>query len=235
MACDAEYCGFQMLNDDEIVTSMQEEFDSVDDETDEDEDINNESSKGPSNADPSGGSPSLGEYGCHNPEITDFHKCLEQYSQIWLLRHKISHSLTHPSNADAFSALETVLEWYKHQSRVLSYSTIACSKESDLAAKKTKLATDNNGDVWPLASEVRTMHITVNTVLKNCDVLPPGRRHDFKNVIERTSQFPLLSDFCTSIDSTRLRGTSKTCENLYQSPGELALQTALQQLQNVTS
>ncbi|GFV33241.1 uncharacterized protein TNCV_3948951 [Trichonephila clavipes] len=45
-ACDAENCGFQMLNDDEIVTSMQEEYDPVYDETDEDED-NNESSKGP--------------------------------------------------------------------------------------------------------------------------------------------------------------------------------------------
>ncbi|GFX92192.1 uncharacterized protein TNCV_1741121 [Trichonephila clavipes] len=39
-----------MLSDDEIVTSVQEESDPVDDETDEDED-NNESSKGPSNAD----------------------------------------------------------------------------------------------------------------------------------------------------------------------------------------
>ncbi|GFV51350.1 hypothetical protein TNCV_4687131 [Trichonephila clavipes] len=37
--------GFQMLNNDEIVTSVQES-DPVDDETDEDED--NESSKGPS-------------------------------------------------------------------------------------------------------------------------------------------------------------------------------------------
>ncbi|GFX36866.1 hypothetical protein TNCV_4000261 [Trichonephila clavipes] len=37
MACDAEDCGFQMLNDDEIVTSVQEESDPVDDETDEDE------------------------------------------------------------------------------------------------------------------------------------------------------------------------------------------------------
>ncbi|GFX82699.1 uncharacterized protein TNCV_1193741 [Trichonephila clavipes] len=32
MACDAEDCGFQMLNDDEIVTSVQEESDLVDDE-----------------------------------------------------------------------------------------------------------------------------------------------------------------------------------------------------------
>ncbi|GFV16661.1 uncharacterized protein TNCV_4418481 [Trichonephila clavipes] len=37
IACDAEDCGFQMLNDDDIVTSMQEESDPVDDETDEDE------------------------------------------------------------------------------------------------------------------------------------------------------------------------------------------------------
>ncbi|GFT82041.1 hypothetical protein TNCV_3909761 [Trichonephila clavipes] len=45
-----ENCGFQMLNYDEIVTSVQEETDPVHDETDEDEDNNNESSKGPSNA-----------------------------------------------------------------------------------------------------------------------------------------------------------------------------------------
>ncbi|GFU68459.1 hypothetical protein TNCV_3869511 [Trichonephila clavipes] len=50
MACVAEDCGFQMLNDDEIVTSEQEISDPVDDETDEDDD-NNESSKSPSNAD----------------------------------------------------------------------------------------------------------------------------------------------------------------------------------------
>ncbi|PRD31510.1 UNVERIFIED_CONTAM: hypothetical protein NCL1_23324 [Trichonephila clavipes] len=38
MACDADDCGFQMLNYDEIVTSVQEESDPVDDEMDEDED-----------------------------------------------------------------------------------------------------------------------------------------------------------------------------------------------------
>ncbi|GFV09446.1 hypothetical protein TNCV_3158441 [Trichonephila clavipes] len=43
IACDAEDRGIQMLNDDEIVTSVQEESNPVDDETDEDED-NNESS-----------------------------------------------------------------------------------------------------------------------------------------------------------------------------------------------
>ncbi|GFU59564.1 hypothetical protein TNCV_3185371 [Trichonephila clavipes] len=52
MACDAEDCGFQMLNDDEIVTSVHEESDPVDDKMDEDEDNNsNESRKVPSNAD----------------------------------------------------------------------------------------------------------------------------------------------------------------------------------------
>ncbi|GFW60533.1 uncharacterized protein TNCV_568811 [Trichonephila clavipes] len=51
VACDAEDCEFQMLNDDEIVTSVQEESNPVDDEVDEDEDNNNnESSKSPSNA-----------------------------------------------------------------------------------------------------------------------------------------------------------------------------------------
>ncbi|PRD17966.1 UNVERIFIED_CONTAM: hypothetical protein NCL1_62470, partial [Trichonephila clavipes] len=51
MACDAEDCVFQMLNDDEIVTSVQEESDCVYHETYEDEDNNNnENSKGPSNA-----------------------------------------------------------------------------------------------------------------------------------------------------------------------------------------
>ncbi|GFX12649.1 hypothetical protein TNCV_3157701 [Trichonephila clavipes] len=60
--------GFHMLNDDEIVTSVQKESDPVDDETDEDKDNNNnESSQG-------------------------------------------------QSNADAFSALETAMEWYEQQS-----------------------------------------------------------------------------------------------------------------------
>ncbi|GFX60565.1 hypothetical protein TNCV_3061381 [Trichonephila clavipes] len=53
MACDAEDCLFQMLNDDEIVTSVQEEFNPVVDETDEDEDNNNsnETRKGSLNSD----------------------------------------------------------------------------------------------------------------------------------------------------------------------------------------
>ncbi|PRD20696.1 UNVERIFIED_CONTAM: hypothetical protein NCL1_53849 [Trichonephila clavipes] len=42
MACDAEDCGFQMLNDDDILTSVQKESDPVDYEMDEDEDNNNE-------------------------------------------------------------------------------------------------------------------------------------------------------------------------------------------------
>ncbi|GFU38876.1 uncharacterized protein TNCV_3539961 [Trichonephila clavipes] len=51
MAYNAKKCGFQMLSADEIVTSVQEESDPVDEKTDEDEDHNKESSKGPSNAD----------------------------------------------------------------------------------------------------------------------------------------------------------------------------------------
>ncbi|GFT58091.1 hypothetical protein TNCV_722691 [Trichonephila clavipes] len=42
--------GFPMLNDDEIVTSVQAEFGSVDDEMDKDENKNSESSKNSSNA-----------------------------------------------------------------------------------------------------------------------------------------------------------------------------------------
>ncbi|GFW40026.1 uncharacterized protein TNCV_5117091 [Trichonephila clavipes] len=41
---------FQMLNHDEIVTSIQAESDPVDEETDKDEDNNNESRKDPLNA-----------------------------------------------------------------------------------------------------------------------------------------------------------------------------------------
>ncbi|PRD23332.1 UNVERIFIED_CONTAM: hypothetical protein NCL1_46627 [Trichonephila clavipes] len=78
MTFDAEDCGFQMLNDDEIGTSVQEESDPVDDETEE-KNNNNESSKG-------------------------------------------------PSNADAFSALETAMEWYEQQSILLNY---CCSRKSE--------------------------------------------------------------------------------------------------------
>ncbi|GFT41832.1 hypothetical protein TNCV_1666951 [Trichonephila clavipes] len=52
MACDAEDCRFQMQSDDEIVASVQEQSDTVDDETDEDEDNNkSESIKDSSNSD----------------------------------------------------------------------------------------------------------------------------------------------------------------------------------------
>ncbi|GFV65573.1 hypothetical protein TNCV_778591 [Trichonephila clavipes] len=88
MACDAEDCGFQMLNDDEIVTSVQEESDPVDDETEEGEDNNNnESSKG-------------------------------------------------PSNADAFSALETVV---RTTNRVKFYSTTAARENQRHCCEKTKV------------------------------------------------------------------------------------------------
>ncbi|GFV51355.1 hypothetical protein TNCV_4687181 [Trichonephila clavipes] len=89
MTCDAEDCGFQMLNDDEIVTSVQEESDPVDDKMDEDEDNSNESSKG-------------------------------------------------PSNADAFSALETAMEWYKQQSECCPTQLLLLMRIGDLAAKKRR-------------------------------------------------------------------------------------------------
>ncbi|GFU81876.1 uncharacterized protein TNCV_2536851 [Trichonephila clavipes] len=90
MAGDAEDCGFPMLNDDEIVTSMQEEHDPVDNETDEDEDNNNnESSKD-------------------------------------------------PSNADAFSALETAMEWYELQSECFPAQLLLLKIIRYLAAKRRR-------------------------------------------------------------------------------------------------
>ncbi|GFV36668.1 hypothetical protein TNCV_1033441 [Trichonephila clavipes] len=85
-----DFSGFQMLNDDEIVTSVQEESDPVDDEWDEDEDNNNESSKG-------------------------------------------------PSNAVAFSALETAMKWYEQQSERCLNSTTAAQKNQRSCSVKTKV------------------------------------------------------------------------------------------------
>ncbi|GFY25452.1 uncharacterized protein TNCV_2485721 [Trichonephila clavipes] len=87
MACDAENCGFQMLNDDEIVTSVPEESDPVDDKTDEDEYNNND---------------------------------------------EISQG---PSNTNAFSVLETAIEWYG----ALSYSITASRENQRPCSKKTKV------------------------------------------------------------------------------------------------
>ncbi|GFU83839.1 uncharacterized protein TNCV_1695091 [Trichonephila clavipes] len=75
-----------MLNDNEIVTSVQAESDHVDDEMDEDEDHNNESSKG-------------------------------------------------PSNAGAFSALKTAMEWYEQQSECCPTQLLLLKRIRDLAAK----------------------------------------------------------------------------------------------------
>ncbi|GFW71209.1 hypothetical protein TNCV_536271 [Trichonephila clavipes] len=91
MACDAEDCGFKMLNDDKNVTSVQEESEPADDEMDEDEDNNsNESSKG-------------------------------------------------PSNAEAFSALETAKEWYEQQSECCPTQLLLLKRIIYLAAKKRRL------------------------------------------------------------------------------------------------
>ncbi|GFW72153.1 uncharacterized protein TNCV_4790401 [Trichonephila clavipes] len=89
MACDAEDTVFQMLNDDDIVISVQEKSDRFDDETDEDEDNNNnENSNG-------------------------------------------------PSNADAFSAFETTMEWYE-QSKCCAIQLLLLKRIRDLAAKKRR-------------------------------------------------------------------------------------------------
>ncbi|GFW91437.1 uncharacterized protein TNCV_3376031 [Trichonephila clavipes] len=80
MACDAEDCGFQMLNDDEIVTSKQEESNPVDDETDEDDTNNsNESSKSPSNAE------------AFSALETAMECCQVVYSQFGLAIHQNDH------------------------------------------------------------------------------------------------------------------------------------------------
>ncbi|GFS61352.1 uncharacterized protein TNCV_3105451 [Trichonephila clavipes] len=91
MVCDAEDCGFQTLNNDEIVASVHRDSDPVDDETDEDEDNNSiERSKG-------------------------------------------------PSNADAFSTLETAMEWYEQQSKFCSSQLLLLKRMRDLGAKKRRL------------------------------------------------------------------------------------------------
>ncbi|GFT43904.1 hypothetical protein TNCV_2245761 [Trichonephila clavipes] len=88
IACDAEDYELQMLTDHEIVTSVQEESDPADDETDEYADNKNkESSKG-------------------------------------------------PSNADAFSALETSMEWYEQQSECCPTQLLLLKRIRDLPAKK---------------------------------------------------------------------------------------------------
>ncbi|PRD33871.1 UNVERIFIED_CONTAM: hypothetical protein NCL1_16356 [Trichonephila clavipes] len=78
---------FQMLKD-EIVTSVQEESDPVDDETDEDN-SNDDSSNG-------------------------------------------------PTNADAFSALETAMEWYEQQSECCPTELLLLKRIRDLSAKKRR-------------------------------------------------------------------------------------------------
>ncbi|GFV83358.1 uncharacterized protein TNCV_3055051 [Trichonephila clavipes] len=86
-----------MLNDDEIVTSVQEESDPVEDEVDEDEDADNKSSKD-------------------------------------------------PSNTDAFSALETAMEWYEQQSECCPTQLLLLKKIRDLAAENRRCTVKNRTD-----------------------------------------------------------------------------------------
>ncbi|GFX56119.1 uncharacterized protein TNCV_3062051 [Trichonephila clavipes] len=92
MACNSEDCGFQMLNDDVIVTSMQEESDPEDDKMDEDKDNNNK------------------------------------------------ESIKGPSSADAFSALETAMEWYGQQSECCPTQLLLLKRIRDLTVKKRRCA-----------------------------------------------------------------------------------------------
>ncbi|GFW48001.1 uncharacterized protein TNCV_2401881 [Trichonephila clavipes] len=82
--------GFQMLNEDEIMTSVQAESDPADDETDEDEGNNNESTK-------------------------------------------------RPSNAGAFSALETAMEWHEKQSECCPTQNTAAQENQRPCSEKTKV------------------------------------------------------------------------------------------------
>ncbi|GFS55883.1 hypothetical protein TNCV_2924631 [Trichonephila clavipes] len=79
--------GFQECDEEKTVTSVQEESDSVVDETDEDEDNNN------------------------------------------------NGSIKSPSNADAFSALETAVEWYELNQSTLPYSTTVVQENHTLPVK----------------------------------------------------------------------------------------------------
>ncbi|GFV43160.1 uncharacterized protein TNCV_1574061 [Trichonephila clavipes] len=78
-----------MLNDDEIVTSVQES-NPVEDERGEDEDNNN------------------------------------------------NESNKSPSNADAFSALETAMEWYEQQSECCPIQLLLLKRIKDLSANKRR-------------------------------------------------------------------------------------------------
>ncbi|GFV62114.1 uncharacterized protein TNCV_4109171 [Trichonephila clavipes] len=84
-----------MLNDDEIVTSVEEESDPVDDETDKDEgNYDNENSKG-------------------------------------------------SSNANAFSVIETAMEWYEQQSKCCPTQLLLLKRIEDLAAKGVQWYSEN--------------------------------------------------------------------------------------------
>ncbi|GFX22459.1 uncharacterized protein TNCV_3600911 [Trichonephila clavipes] len=56
-----------------------------------------------------------------------------------------------PSNTDEFSALETAMEWYERQSRVLSYSTTTVQENQRPCSEKTKVydGTVKKNDYFP--------------------------------------------------------------------------------------
>ncbi|GFV46386.1 hypothetical protein TNCV_3232751 [Trichonephila clavipes] len=107
MACDAEDCGFQILNDDEIVTFVQEETNHVDDETDDDED-NNDNSKRPSNADAFS---ALDSYGVVRTTISAEHPTeLMLLNRIILFSEKMKVYNGTAKNKLLFSSIKNVLQ-----------------------------------------------------------------------------------------------------------------------------
>ncbi|GFX07780.1 transposable element Tcb1 transposase [Trichonephila clavipes] len=101
-----------MLNDDEIVTSVQQESDPVDDETDEDEESNH--------------------------SIAKLGSCAKKINQS-IEESNNNESSEGPLNADAFSAFETAIQWYVKQSECCPIQLLLLKRIRDLAAKKRRI------------------------------------------------------------------------------------------------
>ncbi|GFY02865.1 uncharacterized protein TNCV_3507451 [Trichonephila clavipes] len=121
IACDAEDCEFQMLNDDESVTSVQEESNPVADEADEDEGSNNnESSKGPTNVDTFSALEAVWSASNNNQSAVLLNYCCcSRESSVSLQRKaKVYNGIT--INKGIFSTIKihdmaVVAEWYRYR------------------------------------------------------------------------------------------------------------------------
>ncbi|GFX88817.1 uncharacterized protein TNCV_2575241 [Trichonephila clavipes] len=123
MACDEEDCGFQMLNDNEIVTSVQEESDPADEETDEDEDNNNNERFQECNEDVETwmacDAKDCGFQMLNDDKIVTYVQEISNPVDDETDEdedNNYNESSNGPSNTNTFSALETAMEWYKQQS-----------------------------------------------------------------------------------------------------------------------